>query len=170
MVPEMVNGNGNYDFKSDIYMLGLTIFKLMCGELPEKKIIQNDDIFVALNQKVTLPDYYSKDLKNFVKTLLSIDIKERPTARNALIDAIVYFTLKYTKTTSILSVLNCFLSIPNLESYLKGEQIKELIEKDIKRDYITTKTVKKCFECINPNNFNYEESRNQCFRLRLLLY
>ena len=98
MAPEMVNGNGNYDFKSDIYMLGLTIFKLMCGELPEKKIIQNDDIFVALNQKVTLPDYYSKDLKNFVKTLLSIDIKERPTARNALIDAIVYFTLKYTKT------------------------------------------------------------------------
>ena len=170
MAPEMVNGSGNYDFKSDIYMLGLTIFKLMCGKLPEKKIIQNDDIFVALNQKVTLPDYYSKDLKNFVKTLLSVDIKERPTARNALIDAIVYFTLKYTKTTSILSVLNCFLSIPNLESYFKGEQIKELIEKDIKRDYITTKTVKKCFECINPNNFNYEESRNQCFRLRLLLY
>ena len=63
-----------------------------------KKITQNDDTSVALNQKVTLPDYYSKDLKNFVKTLLSIDIKERPTARNALIDAIVYFTLKYTKT------------------------------------------------------------------------
>ena len=59
-----------------------------------KKIIQKDDIFVALNQKVTLPDYYSKDLKNFVKALLSIDIKERPTARNALIDAIVHFTLK----------------------------------------------------------------------------
>ena len=37
MAPEMVNGNGNYDFKSDIYMLGLTIFKLMCGQLPEKK-------------------------------------------------------------------------------------------------------------------------------------
>ena len=53
---------------------------------------------------------------------------------------------------------------------MKGEQIKELIEKDIKRDYITTKTVKKCFECINPNNFNYDESKNQCFRLRLLLY
>ena len=57
-----------------------------------------------------------------------------------------------------------------MESYFKGEQIKELIEKDIKRDYITTKTVKKCFECINPNNFNCDESKNQCFRLRLLLY
>ena len=33
MAPEIVNGSGNYDFKSDIYMLGLTIFKLMCGEL-----------------------------------------------------------------------------------------------------------------------------------------
>jgi serine/threonine protein kinase len=37
MAHEMVNGSGNYDFKSDIYMLGLTIFKLMYDELPEKK-------------------------------------------------------------------------------------------------------------------------------------
>ena len=34
IAPEMVNGSGNCDFKSDIYMLGLTIFKLMWGELP----------------------------------------------------------------------------------------------------------------------------------------
>ena len=39
MAPEMVNG-GTFEFKSDIYMLGLTIFKFMSLELPEKKIVQ----------------------------------------------------------------------------------------------------------------------------------
>jgi serine/threonine protein kinase len=36
MAPEMLAG-GTYEFKSDIYMLGLTFFNLMCGQLPEKK-------------------------------------------------------------------------------------------------------------------------------------
>ena len=51
MAPEMVNG-GTFEFKSDIYMLGLTIFKFMSLELPEKKIVQNEDIFVALNHLI----------------------------------------------------------------------------------------------------------------------
>ena len=133
MAPEMVNG-GTFEFKSDIYMLGLTIFKLMTGELPEKKIIHNDDLLVALNQKFTISDYYSKDLKDFLKKLLSADIKERPTAKSAFGDAKIIFAIKYTKNTSILSVLNCFSSIQALNTYLKSIQIKNLIENDYKKD------------------------------------
>ena len=169
MAPEMVNG-GTFEFKSDIYMLGLTIFKLMTGELPEKKIIHNDDLLVALNQKFTISDYHSKDLKDFLKKLLSADIKERPTAKSAFGDAKIIFAIKYTKNTSILSVLNCFSSIQALNTYLKSIQIKNLIENDYKKDYLTTETVKRCFELINTNSFDYKEAVNQCLIIRLLFY
>ena len=47
MAPEMING-GNYGFKSDIYMLGLTFYIFMSGQMPEKKIMQDNSIFIAL--------------------------------------------------------------------------------------------------------------------------
>ena len=36
MAPEVALGQ-KYDFKSDLYMLGLTFFLLMSNRLPEKK-------------------------------------------------------------------------------------------------------------------------------------
>ena len=41
IAPEMIN-NGIYDFKSDIYMLGLTLFNLMFGKLPDEKKLKNN--------------------------------------------------------------------------------------------------------------------------------
>ena len=38
MAPEMALG-GTYDFKSDIYMLGITFFIMMSNQYPEKKIV-----------------------------------------------------------------------------------------------------------------------------------
>ena len=169
MAPEMVNG-GTFEFKSDIYMLGLTIFKFMSLELPEKKIVQNEDIFVALNQKISLPENYSRDIKDFVKKLLSIDIKDRPNAKNAFIGALAFYTVKYMRITSILSVFNCVLSIPNFWDYFKSDKIKGILENDKNRDKITTLTVKRALNFVNPNNFNYEEARIQCLRIRMLFY
>ena len=90
-----------YDFKSDIYMLGLTFFNLMSGELPQKNIIQNNNVYVALNQNAKLPDYYSRNLKDFVRKLLNVDPKERPSSKEAFPLAISFYTVKYMKFTQL---------------------------------------------------------------------
>ena len=104
IAPEMING-GTYEFKSDIYMLGLTIYKLISGELPEKKSIQNNNISVSLNLNAHLPDHYSPELKKFVEELLTYEVKERPSSRRAFVKALAIYTFKYLKFTSILAVI-----------------------------------------------------------------
>jgi serine/threonine protein kinase len=170
MAPEMING-GNYGFKSDIYMLGLTYFIFMSGEMPETKIKQNDNIFIALNENASLPDYYSKDVKQFIKELLTVNENERPSARDAFIGALSFYTVKYLKFTSILTVLQCFYAILPMRNYLQSEKVQQIINNDEEdRSYITTETVKKALYVMNPNRFDYNEIKIQCLRLRLLFY
>ena len=169
MSPEMAQGSG-YDYKSDIYMLGIMLYNLMSGELPQKNIIQNNNVYVALNQNSKLPDYYSKDLKDFVKKLLNVDPNERPSSKEAYLLATSFYTVKYMKFSSILSAMRCFLAIPTFAEFFQTEKINELIRNDRRKDYIVTKTIKEAFEAINSYNFNYDEARIQCLKFRMLFY
>ena len=163
MSPEMSKGN-NYDFKSDIYMLGLTAYKLMNLEIPDGVSITSNDVY-------KLSNYFSKDLKDFIKKLLNENVKERPSAREAFFLAISFYTVKYMKITSILSVLNCFLAIPTLGSYFKNNKIKEYIDNDKgKRNYVVTKTIRNTFNLISFDNFNFESAKIECLILRMLFY
>ena len=170
MAPEMVNG-GTFEFKSDIYMLGLTFFNLMSGELPEKKIMQNNNIFVSLNLEAKMPEYYSKNIKDFIKELLTVDVNERPSAKTAFLKALGYYTIKYLKVTSILATLECFIAIPIIGNYFKGDRVKEYIQSDEQsRKFLTTKIIRSACTYADPNNFDYEETKLQCLKLRLLYY
>ena len=169
MSPEMAQKE-KYDFKSDIYMLGLTFYNLMSGELPQKNIIQNNNVYVALNQNAKLPEYYSRDLRDFVRKLLNVDPKDRPSSKEAFPLAISFYTVKYMKFTSILSILRCFLAIPTLGSYFQSEKINELIRNDREKEYIITKILRDAFNAINSNNFNYDEAGIQCMKFRILFY
>ena len=170
MAPEMING-GNYGFKSDIYMLGLTFYIFMSGQMPEKKIMQDNSIFIALNEGTSLPNYYSEDVKQFIKELLTVNENERPSARDAFIGALSLYTVKYLKITSILTVLQCFYAILPLRTYFQSEKVQQIINSDEgDRNYLTTETVKKALYVMNPNKFDYNEVKIQCLRLRLLFY
>ena len=169
LAPEMING-GNYEFKSDIYMLGLTIFKLMSGQLPEHKRFQNNNISVSLNINAYLPDYYSKDLKNFVEELLNYEVKERPSAKEAFRRALAFYTVKYLKITSILATIECFLAIPKIAEYFKSEKLREIIQNDESRKYVITKTIRDAFFKADPNNFDYENAKLECLKLRFIFY
>ena len=163
MSPEMSKGNA-YDFKSDIYMLGLTMYKLMNGEI-------TDGASITANDVSKLPNYYSKDLKDIVKQLLNEDVNERPSAKNAFVLAISFYTVKYMRITSILSVLNCFFVIPTLGSYFNKEKIKEYIDNDKgKRNYVVTKILRDAFNLISSDNFDYENAKIECLKLRMLFY
>ena len=80
--PEIINHN-NYDFKSDIYSLGLIIFNLMTWRLPFNSIIINENEIARLPINTSISNKYSKDLKKLVYRMISEKPFERPTAKEA---------------------------------------------------------------------------------------
>ena len=79
--PEIINHN-NYDFKSDIYSLGLIIFNLMTLRLPFISVINENEIS-RFGINTSISNNYSKDLKNLVYRMISENPFERPTAKEA---------------------------------------------------------------------------------------
>ena len=171
MAPEMGLGF-KYDFKSDIYMLGLTFFNMMSNTLPEKKI-NFGPIFIPVKDKnAKLPDIYSASLKHFIQKLLN-PIDERPSTEKAYFEAITFYSYLYLKITSVCSVLQCLFSISAFRNYFKGERVKTYIENDVNnnsRKYIITKAFKDAFISINPSFFYYESVKSECMKFRMILY
>jgi hypothetical protein len=169
MSPEMALG-GSYDFKSDIYMLGLTFFFLMSNELPESKIQLGPLIIPVKKKDAKIPDSYSPLIKNFIIKLLDIPEK-RPTARIAYAEAVSFFTFKYLRVTSLISVLECLYCIPQIRNYFTGEKVQQYMSTDPNsKKYFITKLFRDIFCYLAPNNFNYEEVKSRCLELRVLLY
>ena len=171
MSPEMALGD-MYDFKSDIYMLGLTFFFMMSNRLPEKKITLGPLIIPVKNPNAKLPEFYSPQLREFVNDLLK-EPEARPTAREAYNNAVAFYSLKYLKTTSVCSALICLLSIPEMNKYFQGPSIAKKIQSDKinkTEKFIITETFKDAFYKVNPNNFNPNDARLECLKLRVLLF
>ena len=171
MAPEMCFG-GTYDFKSDIYMLGLTFFFMMSNDLPEKKIRFGPIFLPIKNPDAKIPDIYSTALKKFVERLLS-DPEERPSTKKAYSEAVTYYTCKYLQITSIFATLECFLSIQAIGPYFKSEKIQSYIDSDENNEskkYLITKIFKEGLFYADPNDFNYENAKVECIKLRLVLY
>ena len=159
---------GSYDFKSDIYMLGLTFFILMSNEMPEKKIQIGPMSIPVKNTNAKLPESYSPDLRNFILKLLGPP-DQRPTAKKAYIKAISIFTCKFLKVTSIISFLECLSSIPSLSNYLGSEKMQTYIDSDYKK-YFITKIVKVALFYAEPTNFISKLAKEECLKLRILLF
>ena len=171
MAPEMCIGD-SYDFKSDIYMLGLTFWFMASSTLPEKKISLGPLIIPIKNPNAKLPDVYSDALKSFINTLLKPS-DQRPTTSEAYYNAIGYYSIKYLQTTSICSTLLCFNSILPINQYFKGEKVKNFIlsdEANNTENYIITKIVKEAIDATHPSKFNYQNARLECLKLRMSIY
>ena len=171
MSPEMALGD-MYDFKSDIYMLGLTFFFMMSNRLPEKKITLGPLIIPVKNPNAKLPEFYSPQLREFVNDLLK-EPEARPTAREAYNNAVAFYSVKYLKTTSVCSALICLLSIPEMNKYFQGPSIAKKIQSDKINNtekFIITETFKDAFYKVNPNNFNPNDARLECLKLRVILF
>ena len=171
MAPEVGLGL-QYDFKSDLYMLGLTFFFLMSNKLPEKKVDIGPQILTFKDKEAKLPETYSEVLRNFILKLLN-DQENRPTTKRAYSECITLYSFRYLKITSICTVLQCLYSIPKFNQYFKGGRIQSYIEQDENKDekkYLITKSFKEAFLTINPINFNYESARTECLKLRIILY
>ena len=126
--PEIEN-NQEYDFKCDIYSLGLTIFYLMALDLPYNSYYNNNTHKTErIYNNVNISPRYSESLRNLVYKMISFNPDSRPTAQEAYNELMNIEKKEVnSKISSLICVIQCLYNISEINFKL----IKELMIKNL---------------------------------------
>ena len=125
MSPEMLKKE-TYDLKTDVYSMGCAFFEAMYWNCPRSPVMDISALFGGndILKLVDLPiknnkDYYSKELVNIIYQMIEKDKNKRPNSEQVLNMLIYEFNKKYSKNSSIGSVLFCLYFYQELTDYFK---------------------------------------------------
>jgi serine/threonine-protein kinase OSR1/STK39 len=83
MAPEVIEQSEGYDFKADIWSLGITALELAQGEAPNSQLTAMRVLLVILNSAPphlsNFETHWSDEFRNFINTCLVKDPSKRPT-------------------------------------------------------------------------------------------
>lgn len=73
----MITGIDYLPMKTDIWSSGITLYVMLCGEMPFKEDTIDSLYRTILKGNIFYPDFLSEDVKNFLKNLLKKNPNER---------------------------------------------------------------------------------------------
>ncbi|KAG0173148.1 putative protein serine/threonine kinase [Apophysomyces sp. BC1021] len=113
MAPEVIKQSG-YDYKADIWSLGITAIELAKGEPPYADMHPMKVLFlIPKSQPPTLTGSYSKAFRDFISACLQKDAAQRPTAKDLLKHKFIKSSKKVSYLTELIEVHERWLSQGN---------------------------------------------------------
>jgi len=158
MSPEVILQN-KYDYKCDIWSLGITTIEMAEGEPPFAKVKG----YWVLKKIITHPpkglknkEKWSNEFNNFVEKCLIYDPEKRPSAKELLQHP---FILKYNRGSKLIAEL-INNSLDELEFYRKKILESDESEEEDKNTDLINNTKKYKAEIFNNYNENYNDNFN----------
>lgn len=88
MSPEIVSKKEYYGGPADIWACGVLLYSLLCGQFPFKSMTTEKELFRKINRGIInltgAPSSLSQDAIDLIKTMLTVEPSERPTASMVL--------------------------------------------------------------------------------------
>ena len=159
MSPEVILQN-KYDYKCDIWSLGITTIEMAEGEPPFAKVKG----YWVLKKIITHPpkglknkEKWSSEFNDFVEKCLIYEPEKRPSAKELLQHP---FILKYNRGNKLIAEL-INNSLDDLEFYRKKIlESDESEEEDKNTEFLNTKIIKAEIYN-NNNNYNYKDNNDE---------
>ena len=141
----------NYNIKKDIYFLGLYFYKMCYANYP---FVKDKDWIEDITLEMERNDDYSPELLQIINEMVKRNPDERKSAEQLYNIVKSKYVLKYTKITSIDSVLNCLYSFSNFTTKLLQTENMIVLNKDkFYISYWLLRTIK---------NLDMEANLNEC--------
>ena len=160
MSPEVILQN-KYDYKCDIWSLGITTIEMAEGEPPFAKVKG----YWVLKKIITHPpkglknkEKWSSEFNDFVEKCLIYEPEKRPSAKELLQHP---FILKYNRGNKLIAEL-INNSLDDLEFYRKKIlESDESEEEDKNTEFLNTKLIKAELYNNNNNNYNCKDNNDE---------
>ena len=151
MSPEMLQED-DYDQKTDIYSMGISMYELCFFDSPRKAgmNLDGDVIFINVPLKKN-KNLYSPQLLNILEKMIEIDQEKRPSSSELCQMIRAQYENTFLKTSSLSAVTRCLYSFPFLTKYLNKFNLDNSKPRPITQGYM--QIIKQIQTNIN-NKFN----------------